>query len=144
MTYAVFIKDGDIGRTTSNIDHSHTFISFVFGGNRFGRSNCIEEKSRLTDLHLLQRPFHTTNRTVIAQNEIKYRLKLIAERSDRIGRLFAINNIALGDNLNNGFTIGSLYIVHALMEFLHILFANFAVTTDKNVIGIFNTTNMLS
>ena len=144
MADAVLVEYGHVGRTASDIDHGHTLLLLVFGGHSLGRSDGVEEKPCLPDFDLLQRALHTADGVVVAEHEVEHRLELVAERAHWVHRLLVVDDIILRNDLDDGLSVGSLHIAHALVKLLDVLLADLAVAADKNVIGIFDAADVLS
>ena len=74
MADAIFVKDGYISRASTDINHGHPFVSFVFGSDCLRRGNRIQEQPRLANIDLLQCPFHAAHCAIVPQHKIEYRL----------------------------------------------------------------------
>lgn len=61
-----------------------------------------------------------------------------------VHRLLVVDDIILRNDLDDGLSVGSLHIAHALVKLLDVLLADLAVAADKNVIGIFDAADVLS
>ena len=144
MADDILLVDGHVGRAAPDVDHGDALLLFVLGKHRLGRSHGIQEQAQRSDSAALERHLDPADRRRVAQQNVERRGEFGAERAHRArGFLLVVDDIALRNDLQYLFPLGSRHVAHAVVQMLHVLLTDLAAPAE-HMVRMLHATDMLA
>ena len=128
------LVDGHVGRTAPDVNHGNALLLLVLGKYRLGRGHGIQKQAQRSDSAALERHLNPADRRRVAQQNVERRGEFGAERAHRArGFLLVVDDIALRNDLQYLFPLGSRNVAHAVVQMLHVLLTDLAAPAEHMV-----------